>query len=363
MTLLFLDGFDHYESVPQLPLLLHSKWGDFMFAYEGALNWDSPPGPVNQLPLVYTHATGGRGYGGYFEMGYEGQSGQHYALGRRLPGPRTDVIIGLALRPNQVRDRGPEYYDYDFLTLGYAGAAKCTFRVDSEGAVVCQGPRPVPYYPDLSGTYVAGTHGDGGIHLGTDLGATAPNLAPYQQWHYWEFRVGSGRALVYRDGQSVAEFVGDVAGDAGVYDTVYLGKISGKDAGYANFAAWRYDYDDFYLLDTVGPTHTSVLGNVKIRTLWPQSEGALTQWSTAPVGENFRNVNDRPSPDGDSSGISSQDIGLTDTYGMDHVPNRTVLGAQYTYVLRTIPASRVGIAAVTRSPDGGIAANQVRKRP
>jgi hypothetical protein len=225
---------------------------------------------------------------------------------------------------------------YDFVTFGRNGVSQCSAMVDANGAVVGMGYRN-PY---------TGTTG-GGQYRATQIGRTVDNMAPMNTWHYWEFRVTAGSMAVQRDGTPIASW-----NDASIhapYDTVYLGKISGQDAGYGNFAVWRYDYDDFYLLDTILPEPVDFLGDVQITTIWPRAAGSTAGWTPVPDDHpNWLTVADKPTPDLDGSYITTTGA-ASDSYLMEPVHGKgRIEGAQYTYFCRNGGSAQGKLATVTR---------------
>jgi hypothetical protein len=299
-----------------LPIM--GKWDILMYAYE-----------FDEAVQMYVHTSGGRSGHGWLEMGYWAQCGQYYALGRILPGLRDELIVGFALRP-QAGSPG-----YDFITFGRSGWSQCSAMISSTGEVCGMGYR---------NGYV-GTTG-GGQYQATIVGRTAPNSAPMNVWHYWEFHVSNGSMQVQRDGQLVATWSHPAI--HAPYDTFYLGKINGQDAGYANYAQWRYDFDDLYLIDTLDPPPNAFLGDVEITTIWPRGAGSNTEWVTQPSGTpNWYAVSD-PIPDDDGSLITTDAAAQIDSYQMQHLPDAPISGAQYTYWTRSVPGTTPKLVTLTR---------------
>lgn len=80
-------------------------------------------------------------------------------------------------------------------------------------------------------------------------------------------------------------------------------------------------YDDIYILNGAGSTHTAFLGDVSVEPLYPNGAGASTQF-TPTSGANWTNVDETDRSTADN--VSSSTVGNTDLYTLGDLPANVV---------------------------------------
>lgn len=114
-------------------------------------------------------------------------------------------------------------------------------------------------------------------------------------------------------------------------------------------------HDDFYILDCSTAPNTTFLGALKLYAL-PPTANASVAW-TPLAGSNWSEVNEVP-PDGDTSYVSSPNIGDVDqyVYPLTGPPaNSAILFAQHNLDMRVDSGARSVASDVAGIPAGGIA--------
>lgn len=179
---------------------------------------------------------------------------------------------------------------------------------------------------------------------GTTLATgTTPIIA--SQWYYVELKavanVSTGSVELRLNGASTAECSATSVNTGGSdINNLFIGATSGS----------AY-FDDIYVVDTgtgSSPTNT-FLGDVRIETLYPTSNGASTAWTGV-----YTDVDDPASVDDDTTYISSSTPGDRETYGLTDltVTAGTVFAVQENLIARKDDAGVRTIAPVLRT--GGV---------
>lgn len=278
MSLVFCDGFDHYDGTSGSPNL-NNKYT----STSSANSWNGP---------------GRNGYGYYAELSlYAGNRLSHL-----LPSTQTHCIFGFAFKPSV-----PYYFNGDIYQL-----------LDSSGTTIF-----ALYANSTYNRIDAYTYQYGG---GTYIGST-PNGSCYQTaWNYVEGDVvlnnaGAGSLNIYIN--SVLQF------SATGVSTAY----NGNPASYGSMLAQTNNecyYDDYYFLNPASTPNNTPLGEIEIVPIYPNGAGRVTQW-TPLSGSNYANVNIVPPP-GDSDYVYTGTAGNTDCYTLtlpgSTVPVTSVLAVQ-----------------------------------
>ena len=147
------------------------------------------------------------------------------------------------------------------------------------------------------------------FYRGSTQVATSAPVVTLDTWAYFEFKVvfgDSGSYLVKYAGADVLIATGvDTTATANqTADTVYFGYNANV------YFAWRFD--DMYVDDA------SLLGEVRIDTIKPTSDGAYQEWTPSTAGAHWSLV-DEVSPLSQSDQVSAASVGLRDTYGLSDV--------------------------------------------
>lgn len=250
MALLFIDGFDHYDSSLE--------------------KWDSNLGGG-----TYNFVTGR--FSG-FAVEYPNQNGG--PLVKNIP-TSSEIYMGFAFFPPSLSgDRLIDLWD-DGSTL--------MMRVEhnASGQVVLKlGASQV----DISAT---GVISDG-------------------QWSYIEFRCdpqdAGGTLEVWVNGVSVASFTGDT-NPAGGNSNVARVDIFGTDTN-----APLYKIDDLYILDTTGTVNNTRLGDSRIITDAPTVDTSKSDFVPLTGNDNFAMVDEINTIDNDTTYNENGTLGATDRF-------------------------------------------------
>lgn len=132
------------------------------------------------------------------------------------------------------------------------------------------------------------------VWRGSTLLTTTGKLLTGGSWYFFEMSstladVG-GEATVRVDGEVVYSFTGDTrfSGTDTLIDSIALGNQS-----YFNIFT-SFILDDLYILNDVGASPTTFLGEIAIQTLLPTGPGSLTEQTPVGSASNWQNVDDVP---------------------------------------------------------------------
>jgi len=268
MALLFMDGFD---TLTTSTMLWRKGW-----LSHGNVGTSAP----------------GRYGGNYLNLEYGG-SGYSW---RMLPSNLTTICIGMAMRTNGFASNDSQ--NAQWLRL-----------YDGSDPLVGTGTVQVGFNTNPSG-YIRAYRNSGGsaVLLGT---ASTPN--PINLWNYLEFKVtidpSNGSILVKLNGSTVINLTGinTSATASNHIDSLLLNAT----VTYGN--AGSSDYDDFYFCDTTGTINNDLLGDVRVRAIYPTSD-ATVQLSRSTGSTNYTLVDENPSND-DTDYVYSLNAGDYDLYG------------------------------------------------
>lgn len=299
MSLLFIDGFDHYAT-----------------AQLTAKGWTIDAG----IPVIA---------GGSARTGTGGVTiPNNSAIKRGVAAGDTHatLIAGCALNPSTLAT-GMRLFGF----YGDAGATThVSIEVSTTGAIVARR----------------------GTNAGTVLGTSSAGVVTAGAFNYVEVLVTlhdtTGVVTVKVNGATVLNLTGQDtknAGTATVLDAILIGRTSSVSADSAAV-------DDFYLCNGAGsaPTNT-FLGDVRVRTLSPDGNGNSSQLvgSDGNSTNNYQLVDESPPDTADY--VGSVTAGDKDTYTFGNLTELTgtVFGVQRaTYAAKT-DAGAKSIAHVTRS--------------
>ncbi len=235
MSLLYIDGFDHYVSTQ-----ITRKWTSAVNCF------------INQA----------NGRNGTNSLRFTGLSG---CVARRTFTPSATVIMGVAIR-----------------LAPTVGAAGMLFRLQ-----------------DLGNDQVSlrlNTDSTVSVVIGSTTVATSvvALTAPYQ---YLEIKVvfsASGSVTVHRDGVAIITVASHntiPTGNSSANSVTF-----GNTAVVTGPAETAFDIDDLHICNGLGSVNNDFLGDVMVTTLFPTGAGDLTQW-TPFTGSNWQNVDDPLAPD------------------------------------------------------------------
>lgn len=189
-----------------------------------------------------------------------------------------------------------------------------------------------------------------GLGTGTVIGTTTATI-PRNTWHYLECRVTLsdtvGVVELRLNGVTILNLTNQDTKNAGtktVIDSITLccGTGTTGDLGY---------WDDVYILNAAGADNNTFLGEIRVRCLLPNANGASSQLvgSDSNSVDNYQLVNEVP-PD-PASYVGSATADQKDTYGFGNIPDGsgTVKGVQINAYASKTDAGLRSIALVTRS--------------
>ena len=272
MTLLFVDGFDHYGTSD-----LSKKW-------------------VNVGGSEQIASTSGRRGGGALYAASYGQS-----IDKVITSSGT-VIIGVAFKSATFNTGYPALFTLKesatvHLTVMYNAASKIEIRRGNTG--------------------------------GTLL-ATSTSAYTLSAWNYFELKAKidstTGMTEVHINGvvDSGLTLTGANTrngGTSGVISTVQLGQSGGA-------GAWAY-YDDLYVCNNSGSTNNDFLGDCRVDTILPTGDGNYTQFTPSTGTAHWSLVDENPPNTTDY--VSSATSGDRDSYtfpDLSGLSSQTIYGIQ-----------------------------------
>ena len=151
-----------------------------------------------------------------------------------------------------------------------------------------------------------------GDHTGALLAQSSPCKIGAGAWHFVELKAtihnSAGSVQVRLNGVTVVAVTGlDTQNTSNAYAT--------------EIQFWQGYIDDLYVLDTTGSApHNDFLGDVRVRTLYPDGAGSSTQW-TPSAGSNYQNVDETGTADGDTTYNSSSTAAQKDLFTFSNLPD------------------------------------------
>lgn len=269
MTLEFMDGFDHYETIDTL-----KKWTRFNSSFAaGTTN----PGTSQ----AWARPPGGQG------MNLAG--GQQ--LTRVLSGNiSAAIVVGCNFyRPSSVGS-------HTMIIFGDATSEQCSVRMASDGKLTF-------------------------TRNGTVL-ATSTNAILANTWYFIEVKAtvhNSAGTYEVRVNGSVTNWIAAATGA----NTRSTGNNYCNEITIGGGNSW---YDDFYILNCTSSPNNDFLGEQKIITLYPNGAGNYTQW-TPNWMTNFANINEKQA-DNDNTFNQSSTANQIDTFIFDDLPTSTIAAIQ-----------------------------------
>lgn len=288
MTLLFMDGFDHYSSAQ-----INRKWGG---TSGGTLSMQAGRFAGQSFRL---QNTAGNVVSGIF-------SNTHHT-----------VILGMAIN---WATYGP------VVLLRDNGTAQVELRINGSGQL----------YVTRNGTVIAGP---------------STNSISINTWYYVEFKVkidnSAGTVEVRVNGTSTG-WINATGLDTQNTANAYVNQIVLTNNG--TLGIINNHFDDLYFLNTLGTRNNNFLGDSRIETLYPTGAGNSTQW-TPNTGNNWAAVDEPGTQDDDTTYISSQTVGHKDTYGYGNLASSSgyVAAVQTDVLYRVDTSGTRSVVPVTRS--------------
>lgn len=291
--LLFMDGFDHYATAD-----IPKKWG-----------------AANTFAAIDSAA--GRRGGGALDSPYNGGGiKKTFAAG-------ASWVIGFAFKTSSL----PASSLY-LAFLRDAGSNQCELRLNSDGTL--QVTR----------------------NVATLTGGTSSNALSTNTWYYIEFKVtiadsiSAGSCKVRVNG---VDWLTVATGQ----DTKATSNASANEVFIGSWAAGSGPamyFDDLYICDQSGSTNNDFLGDVRIDTLFPTSDGNYSQF-TPSTGTTHYTLVDESTPNTTDYNDSAT-VGDRDSYGMGNLAalaSQTIYGVQVNAAILKDDAGSKSAAVMVRS--------------
>lgn len=161
--------------------------------------------------------------------------------------------------------------------------------------------------------------------IGSAVIATSSGNYSVGQWFYFEieYTPGSnpnGRIIIRKNGVVIVDFTGDSRSTTAITKSDAI-IIAG---GYSNGPAVYWD--DIYINDSTGAQNNAFMGDVEVKLLSPNGNGAYSQFvgSDSNSTDNFDLINDTTLTDY----VESSTVGAKDSYLLDNVSNVNVHAVQ-----------------------------------
>jgi hypothetical protein len=287
MALLFVDGFDHYATAD-----ITKKW-------------------TTNSGATISSSSGRRG-GGALNINYSG-----YYVAKGVANSAT-LIVGFHLNP-------PAYStsSFEFLRFSDGSTAQVVIYRLTSGA-----------FQVYNGSF-------------TILGNSASGVLADSVAHYVEVKVkfhgSAGTVDILIDGVSVLSLTGkNTISSANAYAnlvTLFGGSV------FTN-----YYYDDLYICDALGSTNNNFLGDVRVDTLFPTSDGNYSAFTPSTGSLHYALVDEAtPNTSDYNEGAAVND---RDSYGMGNLAtlaSQTVYGVQVNAAILKDDAGSKSAATFVRS--------------
>jgi hypothetical protein len=269
MTLLFMDGFDHYATAD-----ITKKW---TATSSGAIN-----------------ASSGRRGGGAFRVAL------NTGTVTKTLAATASWVVGGAIKFTAL----PTSFAAELIALLDAGSLQCNVKLNVDGT--------------LSVTRNGTALTDG----------TSVYTLSAGSFYYIEFKVtiansiGAGTCKVRVNGV-------DVITVATGQDVQATANASANQVRYGTFGSATVDWDDVYICDQSGSTNNDLLGDVRIDTIFPTSDGNYAQFTPSTGTDHYALVDETaPNTTDYNDGAA---VGDRDSYGLGNLSaltSQTVYGVQ-----------------------------------
>ena len=249
MTLLYTEGFDWTDP----SLTMQALEDTYARKHKGQQQVEFLIGVDSSI------VTGRGGRGGAWDSG--GNSGNRLnAPVMRDGAVESEYIMGYAVKTPATLQNNVK-----FLSVDLGSQIQLAVRVNSDGSITAR-------------------RGDS-----VTLGTSPTGLFTTSTWYHFEFKIvldNSVGSIEFRiNGVTVWELTGvDTRfDDEGTWDGFRMFQIGDNTV-----------YDDIYICDGVGTTNNDFLGDVVVETLFPVSDGDLTDWTTSTGNDHTALIDDAP---------------------------------------------------------------------
>ncbi|WP_155301359.1 hypothetical protein [Cupriavidus necator] len=287
MSLIFMDGYDHYATAD-----ITKKWTSLFGA-------------------VSIGATSGRRGGGAMSV-----PGTSHAI-KTLP-PSASFVVGSAVNFSALASQV-------IFTLLDAGNVQCDLRLNLDGTLSVT----------RNGTALSGGTSTSALTTGNfyfiEFKVT---IADSISANSCKVRVNGVDWITVATGQDTKSTANASA------NQIRLGAVGNNNA---------MTFDDLYVCDQSGSSNNNFLGDVRIDTLYPTSDGANAAWATSSGSTHYTLVDDATPNTTDY--VESSTVTQKDTYGFSDISHTPVniFGVQLSIAALKDDAGDRLVKAVTRS--------------
>jgi hypothetical protein len=294
MSLILIDGFDHYGSSEAGQV--QRKW----LAYLGGASSVNARRKGTRSWVFTPAAT----------------SLASHRLAALIPDTPNTVVVGLGVKWNSMED---EHFGF---IIKRAGVIQATVKINTDGSIEV-----------LRGDY------DGGS--AESLGVSLAGVIPPLVWKYLEFSItihDSTGAFEIRVNESMVLEGSNLDTQAGTIAGIDRIQLRGTKTG----SGFMY-IDDVYI-DT-----DTFHGDCRVDTLWPDGAGSNAEWSPIPSGtDNYANVDDATNMDDDTTHNATDVTNEIDTVTFDDLDpiDTTIIGVALNLALNKTEPGIMGVTPV-----------------
>lgn len=295
MALLWMDGFDHYgvDDTGRANMLA-GAWAEISTTAGGV----EPRSSQSRT--------------GLYSLFFPSNTGDVFA--RRVLGKSTQVVgVGFAVYLTQLPSSNSTHRLVALADV--TNTIHLTLGVESTGAMTVKRGR---------------------FSSGTVLYTTPTPVLVAEAFNHIELRAyidnASGAVEVRVNGVTVISLT-----DIDTQDTANT-EVSQISFGKSVFESTDYSpfyIDDVFVWDDTGTTNNDFLGDRRVRTIYPNADTAVAEWSVTGAASGFAAIN-QTSPDGDTTYIEADtSVPVTSEFGLQDLPASTgAIAAIQTYVMQ-----------------------------
>lgn len=288
MSLLFYEGFGHVDDGYEL------------------LKWDAY---ASSFGVTYA-----AGYGALSDWGMRLEASISYYVEKIIGSDISTSIVGVRINPAILNDSN------QIVTFMDSGTVQGEVRALADGSV--------------------------GVYRGesTLIASSSGGKITASTWQYLQIKIkwhnSTGTVDVKVGSESI---ISDTGLDTSSTGNEYINKFRLCSNGGITY------YDDFYLCDTAGSIRNDFLGDIRIVTLYPISDGTYTDFTPSTGSDHYALVDD-PQLVSDTDHNESATIGHKDSYGMTTFSEAgTILGVQICGAVNNTSTGSMSVRTLCRS--------------
>lgn len=278
MSVIGLDGFDHYINTDQM---LDGLWAEIVGGVDVSLDATDPRTGSHALRVRMNGTT---------------------VVRKILPSPYTTLGVGFGYKMDKLPD-----------TTNRCGIIQ--FRNEDNEAQITLFVQPTGQISVRQGI----TGGGAGIEVAN----SGSNLLQDGAWNHIEMRVVCdelvGKIELRVNQQVWIDKSGiDTANDVPVNIQMFV--LGSPNGGVSNDPTILYD--DLFWWDTNGSRNNTFMGDQKVLTLFPDGNDANQDWSVSGAGSGYEAIDETPADD-DTSYIEATDVDSISDFTVEDIPAET----------------------------------------